>query len=107
MCTEIIEYTSPDEVAVCVLLAFVIVFFFLRDVKDSDCGNFVIKLVFSSRDLDNLLSIHSIFVRVSLVSLCFGGVFFCGAAFFQAIWPPSPCLPLWMEIPSTSRSSMK
>ena len=75
MCTEIIEYTSPDEVAVCVLLTFVIVFFFLRDVKDSDCGNFVIKLVFSSRDLDSRLSIHSIFVRVSLVSLCFGGVF--------------------------------
>ena len=50
-------------------------FLFLRDVEDSDYGNFVIKLVFSSRDLDNLLSIHSIFVGVSLVSLCFGGVF--------------------------------
>lgn len=50
-------------------------FLFLRDVEDSDCGNFVIKLVFSSRDLDSRLSIHSIFVRASLVSLCFGGVF--------------------------------
>lgn len=77
MCTEIIEYTSPDEVAVCVLLTFVIVFCFLRDVEDSACGNFVIKLVFSSSDLDNLVSVHSIFVRV-LVSLCFGGAAFPG-----------------------------
>ena len=106
LCTEIIEYTSPDEVAVCVLLTFVIVFFFLRDVEDSDCGNFVIKLVFSSRDLDNLLSVHSI-LCVFLWFHCVLVVFFCGAAFFQAIWPPSPCLPLSMEIPSTSKSSMK
>ena len=42
--------------------------------EDSDCRNFVIKLVSSTREtwIIRLLIVHSIFVSVPLVQFCFG-----------------------------------